>query len=154
MRERDNPDLRRLRVRIEDKGPIVALHWRGAPDEEAALARVKEVAGEAEAAGLATHWGRKVLELRPPVPFDKGLAVRDLVDRSTVRTALFGGDDATDLDAFDALDGARRRRRPRRRGAGGRPLRRGSGRRSSSAPTWSWTACQGFAAVLAALADP
>jgi trehalose 6-phosphate phosphatase len=44
-----------------------------------------------------------VLELRPPVPFDKGLAVRDLVERSGVRTALFGGDDATDLDAFDAL---------------------------------------------------
>jgi len=102
--DRDNPDLRRLRVRIEDKGPIVALHWRGAPDEEAALARVKELAGEAEAAGLAIHWGRKVLELRPPVPFDKGQAVRDLVGLSPVRTALFGGDDVTDLDAFDALD--------------------------------------------------
>jgi trehalose 6-phosphate phosphatase len=101
--ERDNPDLRRLRVRIEDKGPIVALHWRGAPDEDAALVRVKELAGEAEAAGLATHWGRKVLELRPPVPFDKGQAVRDLVERSAVRAALFGGDDTTDLDAFDAL---------------------------------------------------
>jgi trehalose 6-phosphate phosphatase len=101
--DRDNPDLRRLRVRIEDKGPIVALHWRGAPDEDAALARVNELAAEAEAAGLAIHWGRKVLELRPPVAFDKGLAVRDLVERSEVRTALFGGDDTTDLDAFDAL---------------------------------------------------
>jgi trehalose 6-phosphate phosphatase len=101
--ERDNPDLRALRVRIEDKGPIVALHWRGAPDEDAARARVEDLAGEAEAAGLATHWGRKVLELRPPVPFDKGQAVRDLVELSGVRTALFGGDDTTDLDAFDAL---------------------------------------------------
>jgi trehalose 6-phosphate phosphatase len=102
--ERDNPDLRRLRVRIEDKGPIAALHWRGAPDEDAALARVRELAGEAEAAGLATHWGRKVLELRPPVAFDKGQAVRDLVGLSGVRSALFGGDDTTDLDAFDALE--------------------------------------------------
>ncbi len=101
--ERDNPDLRRLRVRIEDKGPIVALHWRGAPDEEAARARVVEVAAEAEAAGLATHWGRKVLELRPPVSFDKGQAVRALVERSGARSALYGGDDTTDLDAFDAL---------------------------------------------------
>jgi trehalose 6-phosphate phosphatase len=100
---RDGPDLRRLRVRIEDKGPIMALHWRGAPDEEAALARVQEVAGEAEEAGLATHWGRKVLELRPPVSFDKGQAVRDLVERSGARAALFAGDDTTDLDAFDAL---------------------------------------------------
>jgi trehalose 6-phosphate phosphatase len=102
--ERDRPDLRRLRVRMEDKGPIVALHWRGAPDEDAARARIDEVAAEAEAAGLATHWGRKVLELRPPVEFHKGLAVRELVDAFGARVALFGGDDVTDLDAFDALD--------------------------------------------------
>ena len=35
-READTPDLRRRRVRLEDKGAIVAFHWRGAPDEEAA----------------------------------------------------------------------------------------------------------------------
>jgi len=102
--ERDRPDLRRLRVRMEDKGPIVALHWRGAPDEEAARGRVEEIAGEAEEAGLATHWGRKVLELRPPVEFHKGLALRELVELFGARVALFGGDDVTDLDAFDALD--------------------------------------------------
>jgi trehalose 6-phosphate phosphatase len=100
----DGPDLRRLRVRIEDKGPIAALHWRGAPDEDAARAHLERVAAEAEGAGVATHWGRKVLELRPSVPFDKGQAVRQLVDRSDARAALYGGDDTTDLDAFDALD--------------------------------------------------
>jgi trehalose 6-phosphate phosphatase len=101
---RDGRDLRRLRIRIEDKGPIVALHWRGAPDEDAARTRLEGIAQEAEAEGLQPHWGRKVLEVRPPVPFDKGLAVRELVTRSNTRAALFGGDDATDLDAFDALD--------------------------------------------------
>ena len=35
-READTADLRRSRVRIEDKGVIVAFHWRGARDEEAA----------------------------------------------------------------------------------------------------------------------
>jgi trehalose 6-phosphate phosphatase len=102
--ERDGRDFRRLRVRIEDKGPIAALHWRGAPDEEAAQAVLEGVARDAEDAGLATHWGRKVLEIRPPVPFDKGRAVRELVGLSGARAALFGGDDTTDLDAFDALD--------------------------------------------------
>jgi trehalose 6-phosphate phosphatase len=102
--DRDRPDLRRLRVRIEDKGPIVALHWRGAPDEDAARERVEAIAAEAEEAGLATHWGRKVLEVRPPVAFDKGLALRELVELFGARAALFGGDDVTDLDAFDALD--------------------------------------------------
>jgi trehalose 6-phosphate phosphatase len=102
--ESDTPELRLLRVRIEDKGPIAALHWRGVPDEEAAVTRLEGVAAAAEAAGLATHWGRKVLEIRPPVPLDKGRGVRDLVERSDVRAALYGGDDATDLDAFDALE--------------------------------------------------
>jgi trehalose 6-phosphate phosphatase len=102
--ERDDPELRRLRVRIEDKGPIMAFHWRGAPDEDAARTRVEAIAGEAEADGLAIHWGRKVLEVRPPVPISKGRAVNELVRRSGARAALFGGDDATDLDAFDALD--------------------------------------------------
>jgi trehalose 6-phosphate phosphatase len=102
--ERDDSDLRRLRVRIEDKGPIMAFHWRGAPDEDAARTRVEAIAGEAETEGLAIHWGRKVLEVRPPVPISKGRAVNELVRRSGVRTALFGGDDATDLDGFDALD--------------------------------------------------
>jgi trehalose 6-phosphate phosphatase len=101
---RDERDLRLLRVRIEDKGPIVALHWRGVPDEDAARTRLEGVAQEAEGEGLAIHWGRKVLEIRPPVPVDKGQAVTTLVRTFGVRNALFAGDDATDLDAFEALD--------------------------------------------------
>jgi trehalose 6-phosphate phosphatase len=100
----DDRGLRRLRIRIEDKGPITAFHWRGAPDEDAARTRLEGIAQEAEAAGLWTHWGRKVLEVRPPVPVDKGQALGELVRRTGVRAALFAGDDATDLDAFDALD--------------------------------------------------
>jgi len=101
--DRDGARLRAARVRIEDKGPIFAFHWRGAPDEDAARTLVEGIAQEAETAGFVTHWGRLVLEVRPPVPVDKGLAVRDLVGRAHVRAALFGGDDATDLDAFAAL---------------------------------------------------
>jgi trehalose 6-phosphate phosphatase len=103
--ERDNPTLRALRVRIEDKGPIAAFHWRGVRDEEAAQAHLEKIASEAEADGLKTHWGRKVLEIRPPVPFDKGQAVRELLDLAHPHAAMFAGDDVTDLDAFDALRG-------------------------------------------------
>jgi trehalose 6-phosphate phosphatase len=101
--ERDTPELRAMRVRIEDKGPIVTFHWRGAPDEDRARTHLEGLAQEAETAGLAIHWGRKVLEIRPPVPVDKGQAVRDLVLRTRPRTALFAGDDVTDLDGFSAL---------------------------------------------------
>jgi trehalose 6-phosphate phosphatase len=101
---RDDHDLRRLRVRIEDKGPIVAFHWRGVPDEDAARTRLEGIAQEAETDGFVTHWGRKVLEIRPPVPVHKGQAVEELLRRSGATTAMYAGDDATDLDAFDALD--------------------------------------------------
>src|SRR5947209_7267466 len=74
-READTAELRRQRVRIEDKGLIVAFHWRGAPDEDAARAGIDAIAARAESAGLRTHWGRKVLEVRPPVRIDKGVGI-------------------------------------------------------------------------------
>jgi trehalose 6-phosphate phosphatase len=100
----DTSELRDLQVRIGDKGPIAVFHWRGVPDEDAALAHLEGVARDAELAGFGTHWGRKVLEIRPPTPIGKGLPVRHLVAATRVRVALYAGDDVTDLDAFDALD--------------------------------------------------
>ncbi len=100
----EDRDLKRLRVRVEDKGPIKALHWRGAPDEGAAETWLTGVARQAEDDGLDIHWGRKVLEIRPPVHVDKGAGIRSLVEGRALHSALYGGDDVTDLDAFDALD--------------------------------------------------
>ncbi len=102
-READTGDVRRLRVRLEDKGAIVAFHWRGAPDEEAARCAIDAIAARAEAAGLRTHWGRKVLEVRPPVRIDKGAGVTSFLDGVDIDVALYVGDDATDLDAFRSI---------------------------------------------------
>ncbi len=79
-RESDTADTRKRRVRLEDKGPIVAFHWRGAPDEDAAKSTVDAIAQRAQAAGLRTHWGRKVLEVRPPVKIDKGAGIIRLLN--------------------------------------------------------------------------
>jgi HAD superfamily hydrolase (TIGR01484 family) len=92
-----------LGLRVEDKGPIRALHWRGAADEQAAEVAAEAIAAEAEAAGLAVHRGRKVLELRPAVAFDKGSAIAELLADHPVRHALYAGDDRTDLDGFERL---------------------------------------------------
>jgi trehalose 6-phosphate phosphatase len=100
----EDRDLKLLRIRVEDKGPIKAFHWRDVPDDAAAEKWLQNVAQEAETGGFDIHWGRKVLEIRPPVPIDKGQAVTRLVGTYDVRTALYGGDDVTDLDAFDALE--------------------------------------------------
>jgi trehalose 6-phosphate phosphatase len=95
--------LRRLRVRLEDKEAIAALHWRGVPDEDEALAAVEDVAEQAEAAGFVSHWGRKVLEIRPPVRIDKGAGIVSLLKETDLAAAVYVGDDATDLDAFRGL---------------------------------------------------
>lgn len=96
-------ELSAIGVRVEDKGSIAALHWRGTRDEEAAEAALKAIAADAVKAGLAVHWGRKVLELRPPTDFSKGIAVDELLADPALKRALYAGDDATDLDAFAAL---------------------------------------------------
>jgi trehalose 6-phosphate phosphatase len=101
----DTPELRRERVRLEDKGAIVAFHWRGAPDEEAARAAVEAVGTKAEEEGLSLHWGRKVLEVRPPVKFDKGAGIASFLRETDVEVAMYVGDDVTDLDAFRSLRG-------------------------------------------------
>jgi trehalose 6-phosphate phosphatase len=93
----------RLRIRGEDKESIAAFHWRGAPDEEAAEAAVAQIAERAEREGFAVHWGRKVLEVRPPVALDKGIGVARLLRGSPATAALYVGDDTTDLDAFRGL---------------------------------------------------
>lgn len=101
-------DCQRLRIRSEDKGAIVALHWRGAPDEEAAAALVRQIAQRAEDEGFAVHWGRKVLEVRPPVELNKGIGIAQLLRETQeegdgIDAAVYVGDDLTDIDAFRGL---------------------------------------------------
>lgn len=95
----------RLPGPVERKHLSLSLHFRDAADEEAALRALRAVADDAEREGLVARWGRKVLEIRPPVAADKGTAVRVLLEREGLRRALYAGDDDTDLDAFRALDG-------------------------------------------------
>jgi trehalose 6-phosphate phosphatase len=90
---------------VEDKGLTVSFHYRQAEDEDAALEYLDEVAERARRAGLIPRFGRKVLEIRPPVHADKGTAVKQMLDESGLRRALYAGDDSTDADGFRALEG-------------------------------------------------
>jgi trehalose 6-phosphate phosphatase len=90
-------------LRQEDKGPIQALHWRGADDEAAAEGHAHEIAADAGQAELEPRWGRKVLELRPPGGGGKDAAVAALLATDGVQRVVYAGDDRTDLDAFRRL---------------------------------------------------
>ena len=88
----------------ERKRLTLSYHWRLAEDEDSAVATLERVADRAREAGLVPRWGRKVLELRPPVGAHKGTAVVRLLGERGLERALYAGDDATDLDAFRALE--------------------------------------------------
>lgn len=90
-------------LRLEDKGPIQALHWRGAAEEARAEAAARQIAVEAGRAGLEPHWGRKVLELRPVGGGGKGAAVASILAEDGVDRVVYAGDDRTDVDAFRRL---------------------------------------------------
>jgi trehalose 6-phosphate phosphatase len=89
---------------IEDKGLAVSFHYRGVDDEAAARAKLEGAAERAREAGLRARFGRKVLEILPPIEAHKGTAVRHLLHDAGLRRALYAGDDRTDLDAFRALE--------------------------------------------------
>jgi trehalose 6-phosphate phosphatase len=89
----------------ERKRFSVAYHYRTAADERAAVDELALVAERAAALGLRARWGRKVLEVLPPVDAGKAAAVRALLTGRGLRRALYAGDDSTDLEAFGGLAG-------------------------------------------------
>jgi trehalose 6-phosphate phosphatase len=112
-----DPEAERWRARIDEfadsagwpdaerKGLAVTFHYRRAQDEQAAVAALEEVASRARAEGLVARFGRKVLEVLPPLRANKGTAVRRLLADAGLERALVAGDDTTDLDSFRAVDG-------------------------------------------------
>jgi trehalose 6-phosphate phosphatase len=90
---------------VERKPLTVSFHYRRAEDEVEALTMLEAVATRARHEGLVARFGRKVLELRPPVGAHKGTAVAHLLGERGLDHALYAGDDTTDIDAFDALRG-------------------------------------------------
>jgi trehalose 6-phosphate phosphatase len=89
----------------ENKGLTASLHYRGSEDESAAHATLEKVKTRAELEGFAARFGRRVLEVLPPLDVHKGTAVRQLLAERHLSRALYAGDDTTDLDGFRALDG-------------------------------------------------
>jgi trehalose 6-phosphate phosphatase len=89
----------------ERKRYSASFHFRTASDEAAAVASLRAVQRRAVELGLRPRWGRKVLEVLPPVAANKGTAVRSMLAARGLRRALYAGDDSTDVEGFRGLDG-------------------------------------------------
>lgn len=87
-------------VLVERKVLSVTLHFRTAPAHGDWAGRY--AAEEASRTGLVVHPGRMSVELRPPLPVDKGTVVEGLA--GGLGAACFLGDDRGDLPAFAVLD--------------------------------------------------
>jgi trehalose 6-phosphate phosphatase len=88
---------------IEDKRLSLVVHARRAARPAEAIAAVRPgVEALAGQLGLETHDGKGILEIRLP-GFDKGTALRQLVDRVGPSAVLFAGDDVGDVPAFEAV---------------------------------------------------
>jgi trehalose-phosphatase len=134
-------------VEVEPKEFGVAVHYRRAyPSDLAEVFFQVEEAREANAPHLTTRPGKKVLELVPNVPWNKGecaLWIRDRWARqhSLDPAVVYIGDDETDESAFQALRGK------------AITVRVGSGHRGSRAARWV-TDVSAVHRFLGALAPP
>lgn len=97
-------------TKVEHKRFAVAVHYRNADarDIGRVVATVRRY-GRSE--GLRTSIGRKVIELRPNIIWDKGTTLDWLLGHIEARDGggrlvlpIYVGDDLTDEDAFDAVE--------------------------------------------------
>ncbi len=99
-------------VAVEQKRFGVAVHYRNTGRDRVGqvLAAVRSTGQRTE---LRVTTGREVIELRPNINWDKGKTLRWVLDRipqiqaaeSTAVLPIYLGDDITDEDAFDAIQG-------------------------------------------------
>ncbi|MBE9129408.1 MULTISPECIES: trehalose-phosphatase [unclassified Coleofasciculus] len=92
---------------VERKHFAVAVHYREATEQD--IDRIESIVDEVlnEHQQLRKRGGKKIFELQPDVPWDKGYAVCWLLDQLGLNQPnvlpMYLGDDTTDEDAFQAL---------------------------------------------------
>jgi trehalose 6-phosphate phosphatase len=92
---------------VEPKGATIAVHYREAPDPDAAWRALgSRLRAVADRAGLEIAAGKRVAELVPAGQPLKAQAVDRVLADPQIRAALYAGDDVADLQAFAALDRA------------------------------------------------
>jgi trehalose 6-phosphate phosphatase len=90
---------------FEDKGASAALHYRLAPQLEAAARAVVEEAVKSSAGALELQLGKMVFELKP-MGVDKGRAIEQFMQEAPFagRVPVFLGDDVTDEFGFRVVN--------------------------------------------------
>ncbi len=89
---------------IENKRYTASFHYRLCDDPDRAQAAIRRIIEPIALAALLTiSDGKMVIELRPPLPVNKGTAIRDLITENGLKGLIFFGDDVTDVDGFNIV---------------------------------------------------
>lgn len=96
-------------VQVERKRFAIAIHYRRAPEGTENQLQPLIEALQQQQPHLRCSRGKKIFELQPDIPWDKGRAIRWLLQQLPLQSPLvplYLGDDTTDEDAFRALNQA------------------------------------------------
>jgi len=92
---------------VQDKGSTITVHYRNVSRRNVRdVMELVSVCARPLSDTIQMTQGKKVIELRPNVPWNKGYAVRQILRDSASsrnRMILYCGDDRTDEDAFRLL---------------------------------------------------
>lgn len=108
------PDLERVTAsipgaRLEPKGFHASIHYRAAPEPEAARATLLgSLEPLVSGTGMRLLEGKRVVEVAPESGPSKGDVIRRVAADEGLRRVLYAGDDLPDLEAFAAVDELRR----------------------------------------------
>ncbi|MBU0686548.1 MAG: trehalose-phosphatase [Candidatus Margulisbacteria bacterium] len=102
------PLLKIKGVIVEDKKFTLSVHYRLASPSGARKIKAlteKYLKPYAKAKRIRVTYGKKVIEIRPPIKWDKGKAVLWILNALKIKDAIpiYIGDDVTDEDAFRVL---------------------------------------------------
>lgn len=88
----------------ENKRLSGTIHFRNVDDPEAMEQLLLPIVQPlAEENGLRCTPGKMIVELRPLARVTKGTALSEIIERHDLESAVFIGDDVTDVDGFRAL---------------------------------------------------
>jgi trehalose 6-phosphate phosphatase len=93
-------------VQLENKRSVIALHYRSVPERGREVLKVAELVASGLGGQFSVLMGKCVVEIRPR-HLTKGSAIRQLMERAPFRDRIpiFAGDDTTDEDAFEVVNG-------------------------------------------------
>jgi len=88
-------------VIVEDKTLTISIHYRTTPAEKIDLVKQKVLDVVSRWQRLQLTYGKKVLEVKPKLDWNKGRAAQLLIKRIAPESLpIYAGDDSTDEDAF------------------------------------------------------